>query len=232
MVNSKMTTMDEGRMENYLAGAIAAAGEAGAAVLDVYNTDFAVSYKEDRSPLTEADRESHAIILGCLNSLSPRFPVLSEEGADIPYETRRRWEYFWLVDPLDGTKEFVKRNGEFTVNIALIHKNRPVIGVVYLPVTSACYFAAEGFGAYRHVRGDAATQNPSLEVLLKNSRRLPLSLRVGGSVVVVASRSHRTGEGEAFVEELRERYDRVDLVSAGSSLKFCLVAEGTADIYP
>ena len=219
-------------LKSFIHKLVVIAAEAGAAVLDIYNTDFGVSYKDDRSPLTMADEKSHAIILARLRELSPRFPVLSEEGKTMPYEERKGWEYFWLVDPLDGTKEFIRKNGEFTVNIALIHEGRPVLGLVYVPVRGTYYFAGQGIGAYRLSKGDIVSPGLTFEALLENSERLPLGGGQDNSLVVIASRSHATGEGEAFVEEMKKRYGRVEIMSAGSSLKFCLVAEGTADVYP
>lgn len=212
--------------------------EAGRAILEVYETKFEVDYKEDSSPLTMADRRSHDIILEGLASLvcSPVFtepiPVLSEEGRDIPYSERSKWKVFWMVDPLDGTKEFVKRNGEFTINIALIADNLPVLGVVYLPVPDVLYCGyADDSGSLAH-RYRSACKSDSF---LQQGERLPLAsesdpeprlLRIAGS------RSHSGAEFEAFVEEKRREYDRVEVLYAGSALKFCVVAEGKADVYP
>lgn len=224
---------------NYLAGLVSIAAEAGAAILDIYDTTFGVSYKDDLSPLTVADQRSHSTIVARLKDLYPELPVLSEEGKAAPYEERKEWERFWLVDPLDGTKEFVKKNGEFTVNIALISGDKPVIGLVYVPVKGAYYFAAEKLGAYKLVdsvvpsRGDL-----SPDLLLQKAQRLPLDSgdRDGGrrdkSLVVIASRSHISPEVEGFIKAMKKRYASVESLSAGSSLKFCLVAEGTADAYP
>ena len=190
---------------------------ASAAISEVYHTAFEVSYKEDCSPLTKADQRSHEIILGRLTELSPRFPVLSEEGKDIPYEERKMWEYYWLVDPLDGTKEFIKRNGEFTVNIALIRGHRPVLGVIYIPVAETLYAAYEGAGSYREFHG----------------RKVKLPERQSRArYTIVGSRSYATEGLAAFVEDMKRKHGEIDYISAGSSLKFCLVAEGKADIYP
>lgn len=194
---------------------------AGAAVLEVYGTEFAVDAKEDDSPLTEADRRSNAVILEGLARISPSIPVISEESKALPFEERRGWDCFWLVDPLDGTKEFIKRNGEFTVNIALVRGGTPVLGVVYQPVGDRLYWASEGAGAW--LSADAGE---------------PVRLEGGphysekDEVVVVASRSHLTDEVRAFVAELEGQGKRVEFHSAGSSLKLCLVAEGAADVYP
>ena len=191
------------------------AREAGRAILEVYGSEFEVSYKEDSSPLTVADRRSHEIISARLGGLEPVYPVLSEEGRDIPFEERKAWRRFWLVDPLDGTKEFVKRNGEFTVNIALIEGTGPTVGVLHMPVKGVTYFAMKGAGAYKKV-GDGEPV------------RIRTSDMPTGGYVVAASRSHAS---EAL-EELLGRLDVRDRVSRGSALKFCLVAEGEVDFYP
>ncbi len=230
--------------------AISASLKAGAAILDVYRSDFAVEHKDDKSPLTLADRRSHEVIASALKETG--LPILSEEGRDIPYEERRHWEYFWLVDPLDGTKEFIKRNGEFTVNIALIHKTRPVMGVVYVPVKDVLYFGGEGLGAYKQtnarktsdVRREPFTEPVGLnavipacpesfcDTLLKSSRKLPLLKESDRPYTVIASRSHMSKETEEYLDKLRAEHGEVEIISAGSSLKFCLVAEGLADEYP
>ena len=211
------------------------AAEAGAAISEIYHTAFGVSYKEDRSPLTLADQRSHAIILSRLNELSPQFPVLSEEGRDIPYHERKGWEYFWLVDPLDGTKEFIKRNGEFTVNIALIHGSKPVVGMIYIPEKKTHYFAAQGLGAYKVAGDEIALPELSFDYLLNIAQRLPVGARTvqgGRPLHIIGSRSHASKENEDFHKAMREKYPDVEILSAGSSLKFCLVAEGVADVYP
>ena len=234
-------------LTNHLLTALSAAKSAGRAILEIYHSDFDVRYKDDQSPLTLADQRSHNIIVAHLsNQAGDLFPILSEEGKDIPFEQRSRWKYFWLVDPLDGTKEFVKRIGEFTVNIALIHCNRPVLGVVYVPVKDAFYFAAEGLGAYRLAGGevfemieDKASEHDTagwLKMILDRSNKLPhqdpLLPASDSQLTIVGSRSHPTKELEDFVEAMRKQYEHVKFISAGSSLKLCLVAEGRADIYP
>ena len=188
---------------------------AGRRILDVYERDFEVEQKDDRSPLTEADRAAHEIITTQLQRLTPGIPVLSEESVKVSYEKRAGWKRFWLVDPLDGTKEFINRNGEFTVNIALIDGFRPVLGVVYVPLPALTYFACAGQGASKQ-KGDSA-----METI--HARRYE-----GGKPMIVASRSHAGPETEAFLKNVGEH----DVVSLGSALKFCLVAEGTADVYP
>lgn len=191
---------------------------AGRAILDVYNTDFSVDYKDDNSPLTKADCLSHEIILDGLSGAFSGIPVISEEtGRQEGYKTRSKWSSFWLVDPLDGTKEFVKRNGEFTVNIALIENSYPVMGVIYVPVTGVLYYASRGGGAWKRTPGVSGDQQ------IHARRMMP-----DKPVVVVTSRSHPSKELEKYLEA----YSVKSVLSAGSSLKFCLVAEGRADIYP
>lgn len=195
---------------------LAIAKQAGAAILSVYNNgeeSDQVTLKEDLSPLTQADSLSHEIILHELTRLTPGIPVISEEGPPIPYEVRKEWEYFWCVDPLDGTKEFIKRNGEFTVNIALIHRNEPVLGVIYIPVEDVLYYGAEETGSWKIAAGQAPVR------LYTEDR--------ASQWIAVGSRSHSAPE-EA---EITARYPIVERISAGSSLKFCLIAEGKAHFY-
>jgi len=189
----------------------------------VYDGDVQVTFKSDDSPLTLADRRSHAVIEDALRVTG--IPILSEEGAEIPFEERRGWTRLWIVDPLDGTKEFVKRNGEFTVNIALVEDGYPVLGVIYVPVTGTLYFAAQGLGAWK------ATAPLSSDIR-RNAARLPLAVGHDRPLRIVASRSHLSAETGAFIREEEERKGKVELVSMGSSLKICLVAEGSADMYP
>jgi 3'(2'), 5'-bisphosphate nucleotidase len=182
--------------------------------MQIYKQDFEVEYKQDNSPLTLADKKANDIIENDLNQLSVNIPILSEEDNDIPYEDRKHWEYFWLVDPLDGTKEFVKKNGEFTVNIALIHKDTPVLGVVYAPALGVCYWAKQGKGAFR------------------DGQKLPLKTKEPRNTYkIVASRSHMSDDTQAFIDAIDTNKEK-ELISIGSSLKICLVAEGEADIYP
>lgn len=249
--------MKSDQYTRYLLNALLAARRAGEVILTVYNSDFTVEHKEDESPLTLADQQSHEIIINNLKKTATvnnnecitdnlSLPVLSEEGKDIPFEERKRWEYFWLVDPLDGTKEFIKRNGEFTVNIALIHKDRPVLGCIYIPVKDTFYFAAVNLGAYKLMNGKTVTDSLSIKELLDISQKLPVSInnmkspshnnqsapKGKTSLTIIGSRSHATKELSEFVEMVKKRYEEVEFISAGSSLKFCLVAEGKADIYP
>lgn len=216
---------------NFLYIAIRAALDAGKSIMDIYedpNSDFEIERKADNSPLTKADKAAHKLISGTL-SVTP-FPILSEEGKEIPFEERSKWKTFWIVDPLDGTKEFIKRNGEFTVNIALVDEGVPVLGVIYVPVRKELYFASSSVGAYKFSGIDSNSQ-PSMDEMKQNAVRLPLASAHQG-IVVVASRSHQTEETTAFIDNLRKQGRPVTLISSGSSLKICLVAEGSADIYP
>ena len=200
---------------------VATAREAGAAILEVYQTDFEVAHKRDRSPLTEADLCSHQAITQRLKERYPEVPILSEESAEHErYEVRKSWDLFWLVDPLDGTKEFVKRNGQFTVNIALIRGTQPKAGVVYAPAFDLLYYGKVGEGAFK-------VEDKAAPVPLPASQpRDPSRLVIAGSL------SHPTPEMDAFVAEQRQKYAQVEFVAMGSSLKICMVAEGSADIYP
>jgi 3'(2'), 5'-bisphosphate nucleotidase len=213
-------------LEKLLIVALNAALAAGHEILDVYARPVAVELKEDRSPLTEADRRAHTIIAQQL--AVTELPVLSEEGRSIPYSERKNWKQFWLVDPLDGTKEFIKRNGEFTVNIALIHEQIAVMGIVFSPVLKTLYFNIPGDGSYR--LNSFTEVVTDLSQLLLNCERLPVS--APKSYTVIASRSHMSPETESFVNELRKTHGTIELMSKGSSLKLCLVAEGSANVYP
>jgi 3'(2'), 5'-bisphosphate nucleotidase len=188
---------------------------AGDRILEIYNSDFTVQEKADQSPLTAADMASHHTILDGLIRLTPEIPVLSEESASLPFPERAAWKRYWLVDPLDGTREFIKRNGEFTVNIALIEAGAPVLGVVHVPDTGMTYLACRGLGAFKQTPGESP---------------VPIHVRKLGSgpVAVVGSRSHRGDSLIRFLEKLGEH----EMVGMGSSLKLCLVAAGVADVYP
>jgi len=187
---------------------------AGARIMDIYQQDFDVIQKQDDSPVTIADMAAHAIIDDGLEEIAGEFPVLSEESTLIPFSDRMHWETYWLVDPLDGTREFIKRNGEFTVNIALIHNHQPILGSIYVPVTGISYYAADNLGAYKQEQnGDA---HP---IQVCKQRR--------DKVIIAGSRSHQTPEFAQFLENIGTH----ELLSIGSSLKSCLVAEGKADIY-
>lgn len=194
----------------------ALAAQASERILEIYATAFSVTAKEDHSPLTAADLAAHQTIVAGLRQLTPELPILSEESAAIPFAERQSWRRYWLVDPLDGTKEFIKRNGEFTVNIALIDDHEPVLGVVRIPVSGCCYFAARGYGAFREEPGQA----PQPIAVAPLSPDAPLR--------VVGSKSHGGPGLQQFVAALGPH----QLVTIGSSLKLCQVAEGAADVYP
>ncbi|OQY29702.1 MAG: 3'(2'),5'-bisphosphate nucleotidase [Candidatus Cloacimonetes bacterium 4572_55] len=192
--------------------------EAGSKILEVYRQDFEVETKKDHSPITQADQRSHNHIVARLTDLFPTIPILSEEGRHTPYSEREKWEYYWLIDPLDGTKEFVKRNGQFTVNIALIWEQRPVVGVVYAPVPDTLYFAKKGHGAYKRENG-------------KTPARLcpdPYPTSDDKPLRVAVSSSHPSDALTQYLSQLNVG----EKVEMGSSLKLCLVADGKADIYP
>jgi 3'(2'), 5'-bisphosphate nucleotidase len=192
------------------------AKEAGAAILSIYNLspeNIGLTLKDDQSPLTAADKLSHEVIMKALTALTPHIPIISEEGKDIPHETRKNWPYFWCVDPLDGTKEFIKHNGEFTVNIALIHQHTPVLGIIYIPVTGELYYGGQNIGSWKETP-DGATTHLHADV---NST----------SWTAAGSRSHASPEETAVLSQ----YPIKETISAGSSLKFCLIAEGRAHIY-
>ena len=202
---------------------------AGNAINTVYHSeDFGVEYKSDTSPLTVADQKWHEIIMNMLQDVG--IPILSEEGKEIPYADRSQWERFWLVDPLDGTKEFINRNGEFTVNIALVEEGKSIFGVVYAPVINVLYVGIVGRGAYLCCSEKDFKQ--PLDYLLQLAEKLPLEEPREDTFRVVASRSHYDEDTRAFVEALDSGGKEISLVSKGSSLKLCMVATGNADIYP
>ena len=224
-------------MENYnqlLSIAIKAAVLAGKEIKEVYGREFSVELKDDKSPLTEADKKSHLKIVDILNETG--LPLLSEEGREIPFAERSKWGIFWLIDPLDGTKEFIKRNGEFTVNIALIKNGVAILGVIYAPIIDSLYFGAEGTGSYK-AEADLEylthiIQTPHIaDRLITASRRLPIK-NENRPFTVVASRSHLSEETTVFIDELKQQHSDLQMISKGSSLKLCLVAEGAADVYP
>jgi len=188
--------------------------DASKVIMKIYSEDFDVTFKDDKSPLTEADTQSNKIICEKLQKLYPHIPILSEENKLVPYETRKSWEYYWCIDPIDGTKEFIKKNDEFTINIALIHNDTPVLGIVYAPALNEMYTAKQGEGAF------------------KNGHKLPLEKNdhMDEKIRVVASKSHLSEETQSFIDALPSK--KVEQVSKGSSLKLCMVAEGSADIYP
>ena len=206
--------MKELNEANWLEIAKKAAVKAGEKILQIYGENFSVSYKEDKSPLTIADQQANDIIESDL--LKTNIPILSEEGKLTEYKERKNWKLLWIVDPLDGTKEFVKRNGEFTVNIALVKNGKPIIGVIFVPVKGWLYYASSN-GSYREID--------------EKKVKLPLENK-SINFKVVGSRSHQSPETKEYFEDIRKRKKNVEIVSMGSSLKICLVAEGSADVYP
>lgn len=195
------------------------AKEAGDAIMKIYEQDFTVEMKKDKSPLTSADKASNDVIVEGLQKHYPEIPIISEETRLLPYSERKDWEYCWVVDPLDGTKEFIKKNGEFTVNIALVHKGESVLGVIYIPVKELMYYAKRGEGSFKVENGETTQIHTT-------------SIHTNEAVKVFVSRSHLNEDTQNFVNQLKEKYSEVELVSAGSSLKFTLIAEGKAHIYP
>ena len=222
--------MDSGdRISEWLRLALSASIEAGRAVLDVYEQDDpGVEYKSDQSPLTEADRAAHQVLQSALASTS--IPVLSEEGKHMPFETRQSWDQLWIVDPVDGTKEFIKRNGEFTVNVALVQHGRVAGGVVLAPALGYAYAGIVGQGAWRVDVGEC--RDLTFDDVWSTRSALPLDDGTNRPYTIVASRSHMSSETEAYVALAKEQFGQVELVSKGSSLKLCMVAEGSADVYP
>ena len=205
--------------------ALEASIQAGLEILKIYETDFTVDYKEDESPLTQADQASNKVIMSFLQKED--FPIISEENKQLDYAERKDWKTFWMVDPLDGTKEFIKKNGEFTVNIALIENGIPVIGVIYVPVKKELFFGSEN-GAYKMSNISSIQDLDKAEKIKLNGKEATQD------VLVVASRSHLTPETEEFINKIKnsEGVESVETVSSGSSLKICMVAEGKADVYP
>ncbi|WP_297310470.1 3'(2'),5'-bisphosphate nucleotidase CysQ [Neptuniibacter sp.] len=191
--------------------------KAGAAVMEIYQKDFAIYDKSDSSPLTEADLAAHKILVEGLEALTPDIPVLSEESNETVKEERMHWNTYWLIDPLDGTKEFIKKNGEFTINVALIDKGEPILGVVYAPAINTLYCGSKANGAYKQSNNQAA-----VPIRVKAAPQRNTGWKI------VGSRSHQSDEFKAFMEKL----PGAEVVAMGSSLKLCLVAEGSADLYP
>jgi 3'(2'), 5'-bisphosphate nucleotidase len=214
--------------------AVQAALAAGRRIMEVYDKPIEVDYKEDRSPLTAADRAAHKEIVNHLRRQTPDIPILSEEGKGIDFEVRRHWNRFWLVDPLDGTKEFIKRNGEFTVNIALIENDKPVLGVIYVPCPDQLYLGCQDMGSIKIENCKELDSNCSFETLLSVGHQLPMNTPSSPphTIRVIGSRSHGSKEFQEYIQSLESEYESVEITSTGSSLKFCLVAEGKADIYP
>lgn len=202
-------------LQNLIYAVIGIAEQASAQILKIYESDFAIQRKDDKTPLTEADMAAHNTIVAGLTALKPDWPVLSEESANVDFSVRGKWKRYWLVDPLDGTREFIKRNGEFTVNIALIENGQTILGVVHVPVTGVCYYAAKGAGAFKTTPGQ-------VPVAIKTRSVDTSKFKVAGS------RSH----ADPHIQSFLQRLGNYELVSMGSSLKTCLIAEGLCDVYP
>ena len=198
--------------------------EASNAILNIYDSgNFDIDYKENNSPLTIADKKAHEIIKVKLESTG--YPILSEEGREISFEERKTWKKFWLVDPIDGTKEFINKNGEFTINIALIENNLPILGVVCAPAINQIYYAENGMGAFK------SRLYSEIGELILNSSKLPSYIK-NQKIRLVSSKSHLNNKTKKFIDKLKLKHGEIDIISKGSSLKFCLVAEGYADYYP
>ena len=198
--------------------------------MEIYAKDFEIEFKDDKSPLTEADKASNAIIVEGLKK-NFDYPLISEEEKEIAYDLRSKYERYWLIDPIDGTKEFIKRNGEFTVNIALIEKGVPIGGVVYAPAIKELYYADDN-GAFKASDVDVDTSIDEINLKAKKLHKSQITDQNSKIIRVVASKSHLSPETQAFIDDLKKDYDEVEVVSKGSSLKLCMVADGTADIYP
>lgn len=207
--------------------AILASVEAGKKILEIYHSeDFEVEIKKDNSPLTIADKVSHSVIMSYLSKT--RIPILSEEGRDIPFGERKNWNELWIVDPIDGTKEFINRNGEFTINIALIKNDKLELGVIFLPVKGDLYFSKLSLGSFKiNIKLDSY----KIENIIQSAERLPFQTD-NKIFTIVASRSHMSKETENYISKMRKKHGSVNIIYKGSSLKLCMVAEGLADCYP
>ncbi|MGH2648134.1 MAG: 3'(2'),5'-bisphosphate nucleotidase CysQ [Ginsengibacter sp.] len=207
--------------------AIQASVKAGDEILKIYNGEHAIEYKADKSPLTEADKNANHVINGYLQQTT--IPIISEENKQISYDERKKWNECWIVDPLDGTREFIKRNGEFTVNIALVKNQKPVLGVIYVPVTRELYFGiADKQKAFKIIVDD----NENISVLIGKAIQINPAKKDVEKIRIAGSRSHMNDETSNFIEGLKAEYKEIEMISKGSSLKFCLMAEGKADVYP
>ncbi|MAJ98160.1 MAG: 3'(2'),5'-bisphosphate nucleotidase [Flavobacteriales bacterium TMED288] len=215
-------------MKEELNIAIRSAINAGFEILKIYNSNnFNVKYKKDRSPVTLADELSNKII--CKYLIKTGIPILSEENDQVSYDFRKKWEKLWLIDPLDGTKEFIKKNGEFAVNIALIVNKTPKLGVIFIPVTSELYFSSPEYGSLKsHIK----SKNSSLSSILKKSIKLPIEKNPSETFKITVSRSHKSVFFEKFLLQSKKKYSKVSILNKGSSIKLCIVAEGKADCYP
>jgi 3'(2'), 5'-bisphosphate nucleotidase len=214
-------------LDKLLLLSIQSAIKAGEKVMEIYESlDFEIEIKQDLSPITKADKISNQIILEYLEE--SKIPVLSEESKMIPYSERKNWNLLWIVDPIDGTKEFIKRNGDFTVNIALIENQIPILGVIYIPVTKELYFASKSIGSYK-IKID--NFNINLNEIIRNAKKLPLKYQKK-SFTFVASQTHNSKETNDFIDEISKNLESYEIVTRGSSLKLCLIAEGVANMYP
>lgn len=211
--------------QEFIQPAIQAALDAGKAILKIYQAPFDVEFKADRSPLTLADKNAHDIILDRMSATS--VPVLSEEGKIVPFDERRHWSELWLVDPLDGTKEFIKRNGEFTVNIAFVENGRAVFGVIYQPVTDMLYYGGDQSGGFM-LKGASVWNAEEIRHHSADLKSQPPPEKY----TIIASRSHLSAETAHYIEAARKQYPDLECISSGSSLKLCLVAENKANVYP
>jgi 3'(2'), 5'-bisphosphate nucleotidase len=201
--------------------------KAGDEILKVYSgNNFQVETKSDKSPLTIADKKSNDVIVNGLSLIFPEIPILSEESKKTPFQIRKGWEYLWIVDPLDGTKEFIKKNGEFSINLALIRNSIPIFGILYLPVKNILYYAAKGYGAYKEDNSGRFTR------LLKNKKFEKYEQIADSPKRIIISRSHYTEETQQFVKGIEKQFSKVQLISVGSAMKIAYLAEGKADIYP
>ena len=203
--------------QEYIRKLIKISKNAGDAIMDIYESEFDVDFKSDQSPLTKADILSNKIICQSLKKITPDVPILSEECSDIPYHERSKWNQYWLIDPLDGTKEFNKKNGEFTTNIALIYENKPIFGLIHVPASNEIFWGSKEMGAY-HLIGDSQS----------NKKKIRVSIGTKDNLRIVSSRSHPSGD----LKILLDKIENFELVNVGSSLKFCLIAKGEADCYP
>ncbi len=215
-------------MNKNLEFAIIAAIEGGNEIMKIYTGNFRVEYKDDKSPLTQADKNANEVINDHLAASG--ISVISEESKEVPFSDRKHWHTCWIVDPLDGTKEFIKRNGEFTVNIALVEGGKPKLGVIYVPVEKLLYYGIVDEG--KSFKAVIDSKNPNLEAIINSAGEIRPSNTIIEKIRVVGSRSHMNKETNDYVEGLKKHFDTIDIVTKGSSLKFCLVAEGNADIYP
>ncbi len=220
--------MDKTELKLLLLDAVVAAIEAGKQILDIYEGAFEVEMKSDNTPLTIADQKSHNVIVKALRETG--IPMLSEEGRNIAYDERSQWSTLWVIDPLDGTKEFIKQNGEFTVNIGLVERGVATLGVIYVPVDETLYFAAKGVGAYRLDLAAHVKEADSIDDLIEKAVKLPEEQE--REFTMVGSRSHMSDATAEYFEGIREDFPEAEIISKGSSLKICMVAEGSADVYP